>query len=176
MVWAKEDAPPKAEGKEAAPAAAAAPKEEWMEIQANVQALQAKIKSNQDLIKKLIIDKKTMTDKAKLKETLDLLVSTHKQLQKDVKDYEQQRSYLRFRFPEKGFSGQRNYERIEVKSLEEMETQLSLDTRVKQSLGKVRRQYGAPADDKVTTTKEEKSSQEKSKEDSSLTDAVIIRH
>ena len=74
-----------------------------------------------------------------------------------------------------------NSERVEVKSLEEMENQQSLESRIKKTLGRVRKQYDAPepkkkADAADGKTKRSHGPKEKQKapEGPSISDPVIL--
>jgi hypothetical protein len=106
------------------------------------------------------------------------MVSEHKTLQKNIEDYDQARSYLQYRFPEKGLKGERQYERIELKSLVEMESEMGLDSRIKRTLRKVRNQYKAPAPRAVqveSRTGSDKGSKiKKPSEGPSISDPVIL--
>lgn len=156
-------------------------KDEFAEAQAQVAALQAKVTASQETIHKLIEEKQTTKDPGKVGEIVKSLVNEHKSLQKNAEEYDQARSYLQYRFPEKGMKEKRNYERVEVKSLEEMENQQSLESRIKKTLGKVRKQYDAPeATKKAETIKASKKKQahgrekEKAPEGPSISDPVIL--
>ncbi len=119
-------------------------KDEYAEVQAKVAALEAKIRASEEIIKKLVEEKHSEKDQKKISEIIKSLVAEHKTMQKNNEEYEQAKSYLRYRFPEKGLKGEREYERIEVKSLEEIENELTLESKLKKTLGKVRKQYVAP--------------------------------
>lgn len=115
------------------------------EVQGRVSTLQAKIKASEETIRKLIEEKQHTTNAEAVSEIIKNMVNEHKTLQKNIEDYDQARSYLQYRFPEKGLKGERQYERIELKSLVEMESEAGLDSRIKRTLRKVRTQYKAPA-------------------------------
>jgi hypothetical protein len=150
--------------------------ESYASVVAKVQALEAKVASNKEEIEKLIEEKQTTKDPAKVSEIVKQMVTLHKQMQANVKDYDQQRSLLKYRYPEKGQAEKREYERIEVKSLDEMEGQMSLGNSVKKTLTKVRSQYEAP-DDLKKNSKNEKDPHGASPQQQgpSITDPVIIK-
>lgn len=160
---------PPAEGKEGGGEGEGAPKEaakkdEYAEYQGRVAALEAKIAASEDIIKRLLADKQSTKNQEQVSEIVKSLVAEHKTLQKNIEDYDQARSYLRYRFPEKGLKETRVYERIELKSLEEMESQLSLDARVKKTLVKVRKQYPGSETKKPVASPEEDVAQTESHE------------
>lgn len=115
--------------------------ESFMVIQARVAALEAKVRSGETEIGKLIAEKHHAKDPEKVNEIIRQMISVHKEIKQNAKEYDQQRALLKYRYPEKGMMEKREYERIEVKSLEEMENQISLSSSLKRTLKKVRSQY-----------------------------------
>ncbi|MGZ3774788.1 MAG: hypothetical protein ACXVCY_13265 [Pseudobdellovibrionaceae bacterium] len=133
------------ESKEAA-AAAEGPKnksgeESYAAIQARVAAIEAKIHSSQAEIQKLIEEKQHTKDAEKVNEIIRQMISLHRQIRENATEYDQQRSLLKYRYPEKGAGEKREYERIEVKSLEDMENQMNLTSSLNHTMKKVRSQY-----------------------------------
>lgn len=150
-------------------------KEEWVGIQARVQTLEMKIKSSQDEINKLIEEKAKIKDPQKSKEIIEQMKALHKEMQANVKEYDQQRALLKYRYPEKDFKGTREYERIEVKSLDEMENQMSLSSSVTRTLQKVRTHYEKADDKKVREETAAKQAESQPKKAPSLVDPVIMK-
>lgn len=111
-------------------------------VQARVSGLEAKVRTGQEEIKKLIIAKQTTKDPEKLNEIIKQIIQLHRELETNIKEYDQQRSLLKYRYPEKNQTAGRVYERIDLKSIEEMEGEMSLTSTVKRTLKKVRSQYG----------------------------------
>jgi hypothetical protein len=146
---------------------------EATELQSKVQALQAKIKSKEDNIQKLIEEKNRTKDPEKVAEIIKEMVADHKEMSKMIEEYEQNRSLLRYRYPEKGFSGGRTYERMEVKPLDQMENQMSVESKLKRNLKTVRSQYGESADTK--NPKKKKPGQKRETEAPSLTEPLVIQ-
>lgn len=146
---------------------------EAMELQSKVQALQAKIRSKEESINKLIEEKSRTKDPDKVKEIISEMVTEHKEMSKMIEEYEQNRSLLRYRYPEKGYSGTRSYERMEVKPLDQMENQMSVEAKLKRNLKTVRSQYGEPAD--VKNLKKKKPGQKRETEAPSLTEPLVIQ-
>lgn len=146
---------------------------EWVEVMSKIQSLKAKVTAKQDAVNKLIIDKNMQNDPVKMKDIIKNLVSEHKELLKLTEEYEQQRSYFLYRFPEKSMSQERRYERIEVKPLEDIETQLTLEGKVNRTLSKVRRQYGEDAEAMARQQALKKKKKQES-EKSSITEPVVI--
>lgn len=146
---------------------------EWVEVMAKLQGLKAKVNAKQDGVNKLIADKNYENDPVKMKEIIKNLVSEHKELLKLTEEYEQQRSYFLYRFPEKSMSQERHYERIEIKPLEEIETQLTLEGKVSRTLNKVRKQYGSDQES-IKRQEDLKKKKKQETEKSSITEPVVI--
>lgn len=144
--------------------------DEATELQTKVQALQAKVKAKDESIRHLIEEKNHTHDAAKVKEIIEQMVSEHKEMNKLVQEYEQSRSLLRYRYPEKGLKGGRTYERMEVKPLDQIENQMSIEAKLTQTLKTVERQYGAvPTDPKTKSKKPDKNAAP------SLTEPIVIQ-
>ncbi|MNK75230.1 hypothetical protein D3C87_947670 [compost metagenome] len=171
----------KKEGEAAAGGEAAAPKERrtseasYAEVQAKVSGLEAKIRSGEEEIAKLIAEKQHTTNPERTSQIVSEMVRLHREMQTNARDYDQQRSLLKYRYPEKGIGGEkREYERIEVKSLDEMEDSLSLSSSVNKTLKKVRTQYEKPDMPVKSEKKTSKKTKEKT-EEPALTAPVILK-
>jgi hypothetical protein len=143
------------------------------ELQSKVQALQAKVKSKEESINKLIEEKNRTKDPDKVAEIIKQMVSEHKEMSKMIEEYEQNRSLLRYRYPEKGFSGGRSYERMEVKPLDQMENQMSVEAKLNRNLKTLRSQYGEPVE--AQNQKKKKPGQKRENEAPSLTEPLVIQ-
>lgn len=122
--------------------AKAEPKAEgWAEVVARVQGLKAKVDNHEKTIKGLVEQKSLLKEGPQLNEVIRQLVAAHKAYLIDLKEYDKERAYLMYRFPERGVKNQRNYERVEAKTLEEMESSMSLEGRVGNAMKKMRKQF-----------------------------------
>jgi len=183
LVFANDPPPAEHGGGGEKPAEGEAKKEEkpkgdtYAIVSAKVSALEAKVKMGQDEIKHLIEEKSKTSDPAKIDEIVKQMVTAHKTLQANVKEYDQARALLKYRYPEKGMVGEREYERIEVKSLADMENEMSLSSSVKRTLKKVRTQYDSPADKKARLEKEKTGGEHKEiiNPTKAITDPVILK-
>ncbi|MFV8256709.1 hypothetical protein ACNQKP_02820 [Bdellovibrio bacteriovorus] len=165
------------EKKEAAPKEVKSREESYGVVQARVAALEAKIKAGETEIQKLILEKQHTKDPAKVNEILGHMMTLHKDMEKNLKDYDRERTLLKYRYPEKGLADKREYERIDLKSIEEMENQMSLGSSVKRTLKKVRSQYETPEDVKKVEASEAADGHKKPapQAPASLTDPVILK-
>ena len=137
-----------AQEKEAAPAAETKVKEEKgpthqeiLNLQARLQGLKATIKSKSEQLKKLISEKQGLKDEKKSVEIFNSMKAEYKDLQVAIKEYDEQLSILNYRYPEKGLNKERKYERIEVKTLDQIESEFSLEGKVKKTMNLVRQQF-----------------------------------
>lgn len=148
---------------EAAPPAKAGPKvETWNEVLAKVQGLEASIAAKEESLKN-IIRQKAVTHDAVSEKTLNTqMKKEYADLRDVVKQYEIARNKLLYRFPERFTKGERTYQRIKLKTLEEMEDQLNLESVISSTVEKAKSKYGLK---NKTSHKEAKD-----KDDSSIED------
>lgn len=115
----------------------------WIPIEAKIQELSAKIRSKQESIDKLIEEKNHLSAQSPhLKETIKNIIKEHDELKKLAEDYQKNINQLNYRFPERNAKSQRAYDRIEVKSIDEMEQALGVDGKLNRNVKKMRSQYG----------------------------------
>lgn len=145
---------------------------EAQDLQTKVQALRARIKSKEDSINKLIQEKNQVKNADRVSDILKEMVAEHKELSKMIVEYEQIRSLLRYRYPEKGYTGNRAYERMEVKPLDQMENQMSIEAKLKRNLSTVRSQYGGGSNPSL---KNKKTENKKETSTPSLTEPIILQ-
>ncbi|WP_413586074.1 hypothetical protein [Bdellovibrio sp. HCB274] len=166
------------EKKEETPKVEVKAEESYDKVAARVSALEAKVKSGKEEIEKLIEAKAHTKDPAAINEIVKQMLTLHKDLKKNVDEYNQARGLMKYRYPEKGLTTKREYERIEVKSLDEMESQMSLSSSVNRTLKKVRTQYDSAEDAKNRTAGEQAGAGKGSKKvqkEPELTEPVILK-
>ncbi|MFP5518940.1 MAG: hypothetical protein ACLGGX_03500 [Bdellovibrionia bacterium] len=146
--------------------------EEWPKVQAEVAALQAKIKQSEDAIKKLSEDKAKAPTEAQRVEISKTMIEEHKKMRELIKEYEVRRNYFLYRFPERGSKEAKRYQRIEAKPLEEIENQHTLGSKVEKTMKTVRKQYGSEEEKKAQVKKDKKKST--SPEEVDLTAPLIL--
>ncbi|MBX3039698.1 MAG: hypothetical protein KF789_03185 [Bdellovibrionaceae bacterium] len=123
------------------------PPPEWVEIQSRLQVLKAKMGAKEKMVRDLIADK----HRGASHESFEHLKREHAELRKLSEEYEQQRNVLRYRYPEKGLKDGRKYQRVEVKSLTDMENQIGMEAVLQKTQNKMHRQYGASEEDSART-------------------------
>lgn len=116
---------------------------EWVYIENKISTLDSQVKSKKASIEKLVEEKNNLksTD-PKVKEIIKQIVSIHKEVSKDIEEYEKQKALLRYRYPEKGAAAKRKYQQIELKSVDEIEQDQTVDGRLSKAVKKMRQQYG----------------------------------
>jgi hypothetical protein len=115
----------------------------WTEIQNRLAQIESRMKMKNDAIAKLIEEKQKLPGNSpRVKEVINSMISEHKELQKLASDYEKEKTILNFRYPEKAAKAGRKYGPVEVKTLEEMETEMGIDGRLSRNMKKLRGQYG----------------------------------
>lgn len=115
---------------------------EWVYIENRLAALESSIKSKQTTLEKLIEEKNHLDPSShKVKEVIKEIVSINKDINSDIEDYEKQKTILRYRFPERGADAKRKYKQIESKSVEELEADQGIDSRLTKAMKKMRTQY-----------------------------------
>ncbi len=119
---------------------------EWMELNNVIISLRSKIKMKEDSIQKLIEEKSKTKNPAEASRIVNQMVADHKEMQKAIVSYEENRNLLKYRFPEAGLTKQREYERIEEKSLEDIETSWNLNTKIKSSVKNAKTKYGVKSE------------------------------
>lgn len=117
---------------------------EWIEIQARLAASKGKIAAKEKVVRDLIEEKQKVKDPRQSREIVENLKREHKELRQASEEYARDLGLLRYRYPEKGLKEEQQYRRREVKSLTEMEKEVSLEGRLQNVSVKVRRQYGEP--------------------------------
>ncbi len=114
----------------------------WVEVENKIQELYSKIKSKESTVTHLLEEKDHLPNNSpQLQHAVKEIVSEHKELRRLIEEYQKQVSILKYRFPERNAKQVRNYERFEVKSIDEMEQALGIDGKLSRNMKKMRRQY-----------------------------------
>jgi hypothetical protein len=100
-----------------------------------------KILNLEKSIEDLLLAKTKTKDPAKREQILTDITLSHRDLQKLYAEFEDLGRELRFRYPEKNESNTRQYQRLRLRSIEQMETELGLDGQLDQLRAKIRSKY-----------------------------------
>lgn len=125
---------------------------EWIELESRISSIEAKVKSKENNIVKLLQEKKATDVKSpRMKEIIKELASEHREMRQGAEELSKQRTILKYRYPERGADPNRKYKKVEVRSLQEMEEAIGVDGRLSKTLQRVRQQYQhTPSPQKVT--------------------------
>ncbi len=117
-----------------------------MEVESKVQELSAKIKSKKAFLQIMLEDKNRLKDNSPaLKAKIQDIVKEHAELRRLSEEYEKQLSILKYRFPERNTKAKKKHEKIEIKSVIEMEQAMTVDGKLNRNMRKLRSQYGSEA-------------------------------
>jgi hypothetical protein len=150
--------------------------DQWIKLQSNIGALKTKLDAQQVIVDQLILAKKTTNSATP--EQIEKLKQEHEKLKELTVSYNAQLKNFETRYPEKGLDFKRKYKRKKSLSLEQMESTLTLEGRVKKLNKTIYNQYGYK-NPQAEQTKEEKKQQSESKKGetkgSEVTDKLIIQ-
>jgi hypothetical protein len=126
----------------------------WVEIENKITELDAKIKAKNSNIQHLIEEKNHIDNNSPaLQSTVKEIVKEHREMRELVEQYDKNVAMLKYRFPERNAKAGRTYDRIEVKSVEDMEKAIGVDGKLNRNLRKMRSQF--KSEDKSTVVQEE---------------------
>ena len=129
----------------------------WGEHHMRMNATAARIKQLEDDLKELIKEKKHAEEPAELRVITQNIADKYAEIEKIHKERHTEELHMRFQHPEKGDDEKREYTRIKLKSLEELENDFGLDARLNRVQAKIRRTYGIEVQAKDQAAKESKS-------------------
>lgn len=153
--------------------------QEWVDHLNQLNAAKAKMDAQKKVVDDLLVVKHHTTEPAKLQEVITKLSEEHKKLNTDIHEYEKMRNTVRFRFPEKGVKELRTYERAEIKSLNEYENSFSVETKLSQTVEKMREKYKSQDKKKLTVPDnepkvKEESAKSQEKKSPEVTDSILM--
>ncbi len=114
--------------------------QDWADVQKRLAEKKAKLDTQTKLVEYMIIDISHMPQSEKMKKNPDLQIE-HQKLQKLVAEYNQLSTDYETKFPERGVKESRIYKRVDNKSIEGIENELTLEGRLTNLHNKVIRQY-----------------------------------
>ncbi len=151
---------------------------EWADVQKKLADAKAKLEAQDALVKSLIIEKSHASDGSQAKN--EQVQAEHRKLQKMTEEYNLQSSDYQTKFPEKGVKEKRIYKRIDVKSIEGIENDLTLEGRLNKLHKKVIRQYPRsrnprPIVHKNSDPKMKNAAPVAPPDDTDVTDSIILK-
>lgn len=122
--------------------------QEWQEIQTKLLAVKGKLEQQEVLVKGLIESKQATTGgghkgtaAVSEHEKMATLNKEHRKLLALAKEYNELRNQFNLRFPEKNSVSGRIYKRVDPSTLEELESQMTFEGRLKRVERKIKEQY-----------------------------------
>lgn len=146
---------------------------EWMELSSQISGLKTKINSKEEAIKEIIKHKHHAKNKADAEHAVQNLLKEHSELKKLEEEYNEKTQLMKYRYPDVGVTEKRKYERIKVKSLEDYEQMMSLESDVKKSVIKIKEHYGIK--DLDEEAHQPQKPQDDPEENNKLAKPIIIR-
>lgn len=110
---------------------------EYGEKRQKLNQIEVKIKAKKEDIERLIVAKNKTEDAQQKHSYMEQMVSIHESMKQDIVKYNQLRTEVRYRFPEKNDVTKRRYIELREKSLEQIEKEIGLDqmlTRARQHM------------------------------------------
>ncbi|MBC7421525.1 MAG: hypothetical protein H7328_12430 [Bdellovibrio sp.] len=153
---------------------------EWADVQKKLADAKAKLEAQDILVKNLIIEKSQSTGSEQNNKNEQIQVE-HRKLQKMTDDYNLLRSDYETKFPEKGVKESRIYNRAEVKSIEGMQSDLTLEGRLNKLHNKVISQYPRSANPEPAVKKSSDAKNKKAipapavKSEKEVTEQIILQ-
>lgn len=175
--FANEESGEKTKGKEGAAEVAPTSDQkafkELSDVEKVVASLGAKIKAKNDSIESLLKQKSSESQPEKQIEIVKLVQAEHRELEKLTQEYNAQLGILQYRFPERGVKLGRRYQRLNTRSLDDMEKTLGLEAHLEKSRTKVRTVYGIK--DKAPSKKDGDAKKQSPAEENLLKPSVLSK-
>ena len=126
----------------------------WGEHHMRMNASAARIGQLEEDLKELIKEKKHAEEPAELRVITQNIADKYAEIEKLYKERHTEELHIRFQHPEKGDDEKREYTRVKLKSLEELENDFGLDARLNRVQAQIRRTYGIETQAKDQAAKE----------------------
>lgn len=139
----------------------------WLELEAQISSLEAKLTAKNRAIEALIEEKAHVkATSSKLNQIIEEIGKEDRERRQIAEQLEKQKTILHFRYPERGARKDRKYQRAEMKTVEDIESNLGIEGRLNHSLKKMRGQYGE--EEKKKTGSPAKSPKNEANEEGSI--------
>ncbi len=114
----------------------------WMPIENKIIELEGKIKSKRENITSLIQHKNSLPPNSpELKGLIKEIVKQHKEFREMTEELEKKLTILKYRYPERNSKRKQVYQRVEVKSVEDMEEVLGVDGKLNRNMKRMRSHF-----------------------------------
>lgn len=116
----------------------------WSEHSARLAMLTKQIETKENDIRHLVLEKKEIHDEKKVASIMRQIGELQKALEKSSKEYEEEREHVRFEHPDKNDTLERVYVRHAMKSPDELEKGMGLDSRLDRAKARVLTMFPVP--------------------------------
>lgn len=142
----------------------------WFANEAKISELSARIRTTEEELRKLIAEKKELPENSPaVKPLVKNILKSHKELGKLIDEFQKNMNILKYRFPERGQKAERTYEKMELKSVDELEQAVGIDGKLSRNVNRMRSAYGTQAPtsqkDKANIQDDKKTAPQKSIEE-----------
>lgn len=117
-------------------------KDEYLELNAAIEQINAKIRSKNENLKKLLVDKDHAKDPQEFKSLVKEIETEYREINELNENVEKKKAMLRFRFPERSFV--KDAEKSKVQHLEEISAEALIEKEMNGLLNVVESQYKTP--------------------------------
>ena len=115
-------------------------KDEYLELNASIEQMNAKLKSKNENLKKLLLDKDQIKDPNEFKGIVKNIETEYHDIKEIIENIEKKRAIIRFRFPEKSFV--KKDEKTKVQAIEEIGAEAVIEKEMDNLLKLVESQFG----------------------------------
>jgi hypothetical protein len=129
-------------------------KDEFLELNAAIEQLTAKVRSKNESLNKLLEEKNHIKDPVQFKELVQELEKEYLELKELIDTLDKKKDVLRYRFPEKSFV--KKADKTKLQPLEEMGSELVVEKKLNELLKRVEKQYQGTIRSKESLDKEER--------------------
>lgn len=130
---------------------AAAPTDEFLDLNIAIEQLNSKIRSKNEDLRKALVEKDKVKDPVEFKKIVEEIQKNYREIQEMTEELEKKKAVLRYRFPEKSFV--KKSTKTETKDLEEVNAEAVLEEKTDELLEMVETQYQRPIRKKSTKRK-----------------------
>lgn len=117
-------------------------RDEYLDLSSSIEQLNAKIRSKNEDLKKLLLEKDQIKDPTEFKEIVKKIQTAYSEIKEVIENVEKKKAVLKYRFPERSFV--KKNESAEIKGLEEVSVEAAIEKRVRELLEIVEDQYKQP--------------------------------
>lgn len=148
---------------------------DWRTHETLMQNYHNKMESLEKEIQTLIQHKDHTSDPTVQKDLIAQIKTRHEELKKASADRNKEYLHMRFKHPEKGDLAERKYSRHEVKSIEDLEKDFTLDGRLDRLKQLVEQKFPLPESETQKAWKDKAAKRQPASEKSDETDSLVLR-